>query len=129
MSDDGDKNLFKELIKSGVDAANIGLQKAQTAFNGLQKPIASTKRIVEINSAVAFETAKTLHLKRKSYAPEIIGGSTFLMGGYFMLRRGRAAGVLGAVVGAGAAYSVVYDEFPPIDLEKFQNNIFGKKDE
>lgn len=46
-----------------------------------------------------------------------------------MLRRGRTAGVFGAAVGAGAAYSVVYDEFPPIDLEKIQNLIFGKKDE
>mmetsp|Transcript_23727 Transcript_23727/g.26630 ORF Transcript_23727/g.26630 Transcript_23727/m.26630 type:complete len:130 (-) Transcript_23727:177-566(-) len=129
MSDDGDKNLFQELIKSGVDAANIGLQKAQATFNGLQKPLASTKQAVEINGAVALGTAKTLYLKRKLYAPEIIGGSTFLMGGYFMLRRGRAAGVFGAVGGAGAAYSVVYDEFPPIDVEKIQNIIFGKKDE
>ena len=133
MSDDGDKNpqeQFKQLIKSGVSAANIGLQKVQTTYHGWQEPISLTKKSIEEHSAIAMETVKTVYQKRKQYNVQIIGGSTLMTGGYLLLRRGKIAGAFGAVVGAGAAYSVVYDEFPPIDIEKMLPNIiFGKKDE
>jgi len=129
MSDGGDKDVVKEFIKSGVNAANDALSKAQTTFHQWQEPISSTKQTIEENSAVVYDTVKTVYYKRKSYAPEIIGGSTLLFGGYNMLRRGRIAGMLGAAIGGAAAYSVVYDELPPIDVDKIQGIVFGKKDE
>ena len=135
MSDD-DKNpqdQFKELIKSGVNAANSGLRLAQTTFHDCKEPLSSTKLTIEEHSAVALETVKTVYLKRKQYAPQIVGGTAVFTGGYLWLRRGRIAGAFGAAVGAGAAYSVVYDEFPvALDfdrIEKLQSIVFGSKDE
>ena len=134
MSDDdkSPQEQFKKLIKSGVSVANSGLRLAHTTFHNVQEPMSSTLQSIEEHSAVAVETAKNVYLKRKQHAPEIIGGTAVFTGGYLWLRRGRIAGALGAAVGAGAAYSVVYDEFPvdlnlDLDLEKLPNMIFGKK--
>eukprot|EP00536_Pseudo-nitzschia_multiseries_P015659 jgi/Psemu1/312332/fgenesh1_kg.927_\ len=130
MSED-DKNpqeQFKELIKSGVNAANSGLRLAQATFLNIKEPMSSAIQSIEDNGSVAFANAKTVYMKRKQYAPEIMGGTAVATGGYLLLRRGKIAGVLGAAIGAGAAYSVVYDEFP-IELEKIPSSIFGKKDQ
>mmetsp|Transcript_12979 Transcript_12979/g.30314 ORF Transcript_12979/g.30314 Transcript_12979/m.30314 type:complete len:132 (-) Transcript_12979:69-464(-) len=131
MSGDDNKNpqeQFKELIKSGVEAANNGLRIAQTTYTSIKEPMSSAMQSFEENGSVAFEQAKTVYMKRKQYAPEIMGGTAVVSGGYLLLRRGKIAGVLGAAIGAGAAYSVVYDEFP-VEFEKIPDMIFGKKDE
>ncbi|VEU43688.1 unnamed protein product [Pseudo-nitzschia multistriata] len=130
MSDDSKdpQEQFKELIKSGVSAANNGLRLAQTTFLNFKEPISSTLQSIEENGAVASKNAKTIYMKRKQYAPEIMGGTAVATGGYLWLRRGRIAGVFGAVIGAGAAYSIVYDEFPT-EFVDLPNVIFGKKDE
>lgn len=121
------QDQFKELIKIGVNATNSGLRLAQTAVTNFKEPLSSTLQSVEDNSSVAFETAKTVYAKRKLYAPQIMVGTAMFTGGYSWLRRGRIAGILGAAVGTGVAYSVVYDEFP-VDVEKLPNVIFGKSD-
>ena len=115
---------FKEAIKSAVDSANVGLEKLQTKFNEVKRPIDGTLHQLQDGSASLAESAKTLYQRRHEYAPEIIGGTAVTTGGYFWLRRGRIAGVLGATLGAGAAYAVVYDE---LDLEKTKEMVFGKK--
>eukprot|EP00533_Pseudo-nitzschia_delicatissima_P014907 CAMPEP_0197269904 /NCGR_PEP_ID=MMETSP1432-20130617/6328_1 /TAXON_ID=44447 /ORGANISM="Pseudo-nitzschia delicatissima, Strain UNC1205" /LENGTH=130 /DNA_ID=CAMNT_0042735135 /DNA_START=178 /DNA_END=570 /DNA_ORIENTATION=+ len=129
MSDDkkDPQEQLKELIKIGVDATNSGLRVAQTVLQNFKEPLSSTIQSLEDNSSVTVENAKTLYVKRKQYAPEIMVSTAVLTGGYSWLRRGRIAGILGAAVGTGVAYSVVYGEFP-VDVEKLQNVIFGKSD-
>jgi len=130
MSDDNKnpQEQLKELIKIGVNATNSGLRLAQTTFRNFEEPLSSTLQTVEDNGTFAMETAKTVYAKRKQYVPEIMGGTAVSTGGYLWLRRGRIAGILGAAVGTGVAYSVVYDEFP-VDFEKLPNMVFGKKEE
>ncbi len=129
MSDDkkDPQEQLKELIKIGVDATNNGLRVAQTAFQNFKEPLSSTIQSFEDNSSVAVENVRTLYVKRKQYAPEIMVGTAVFTGGYSWLRRGRIAGILGAAVGTGVAYSVVYDEFP-VDVDKLQNVVLGKSD-
>ena len=130
MSDDNNnpQEELKKFIKIGVSAANTGLRLAQTTFQNFKEPMLSTLKTIEDNSAVAISNTKTVYAKRKQYAPQIIGGSAVTSGGYLWLRRGRIAGLLGAALGSGIAYSVVHDEFP-VDLENLPNMIFGKKSE
>uniref|UniRef100_A0A6V0CEG6 MICOS complex subunit n=1 Tax=Pseudo-nitzschia australis TaxID=44445 RepID=A0A6V0CEG6_9STRA len=144
--DDGNnknpQEQLQELIKSGVNAANSGLRTAQSAYLNVKEPVSSAFQSAEEHGSVALDAAKLLYVKRKQHAPELVGGTAALTGGYLWLRRGRIAGVFGAAISAGAAYSVVYDEFSivelsaaalPNSLEKALpsiNNIFGgKKDE
>ena len=118
---------LKELIKTGVNAANSGLRLAHTTFHNFKEPMLSTFRSIEDNGAVVIETTKTLYVKRKQYAPEIIFGTAASSGGYLLLTRGRIAGVFGAALSSSIAYSVVYDEFP-VDLDNLPNMVFGKKE-
>ena len=129
MSDDkkDPQDQLRELIKIGVNATNSGLRLAQTTFQNFKEPVSLTLQSVEENGAVAMETAKTIYVKRKQYAPQIMVGTAVCTGGYSWLRRGRIAGILGATVGTGVAYAFVYDELP-VDLEKLPNIIFGKND-
>ena len=129
MSDDkkDPQEQLKEFIRIGVSAANNGLQLAQTTFYNVKEPLSSTLQSAGENGAVAMETTKTVYAKRKQYAPQLMGGTAIVTGGYFLLRRGRIAGILGAAAATGVAYSVVYDEFP-VDFEKLPNVIFGKND-
>jgi len=129
MSDDkkDPQEQLKEFIRIGVSATNSGLQLAQTTFKNFEEPLSSTFQSAGENGAVAMETAKTVYAKRKQYAPQLMAGTAMFTGGYFWLRRGRIAGILGAAAGTGVAYSVVYDEFP-VDFEKLPNVIFGKND-
>mmetsp|Transcript_25767 Transcript_25767/g.60408 ORF Transcript_25767/g.60408 Transcript_25767/m.60408 type:complete len:130 (-) Transcript_25767:187-576(-) len=129
MSDDNKnpEDEFKKLIKIGVNAANTGLRLAQTTFHNYKEPLSSTLQTIEDNGAVAIVTAKNVYTKRKQYAPQIMLGTALTSGGYLWLRRGRIAGIIGATLGSGMAYSIVYDEFP-FDLENFPNMIFGKKE-
>jgi hypothetical protein len=126
MGDDKNpQDSFKETIKSVVQTANKGLEQAQTTIESWKAPVSSTLHIIDEKGHVAMDTVKTIYQRRHEFAPEIIGGTTVTTGGYFFLRRGRLAGLLGAAVGAGAAYAVVYDEF---DLNEVPNVIFGKKE-
>mmetsp|Transcript_21710 Transcript_21710/g.45838 ORF Transcript_21710/g.45838 Transcript_21710/m.45838 type:complete len:129 (+) Transcript_21710:143-529(+) len=128
MSDDNKtpQELFKEAIKTGVNAANSGLRAAQTTYQQFKEPVSSTLETAEASGALAVENVKTLYQKRKQYAPQIIAGTAATTGGYLWLRGGRIAGIFGAAVGTGAAYSLVYDEFP-VDVEQLPDMIFGKK--
>jgi len=119
---------LKEIIKIGVTATNTGLNVAQTAYEKFKEPLTSTYQSFEENSSVAAEHAKALYAKRKQYGPEIMTTTAAFSGGYFWLKRGKIAAIFGAALGTSVAYSVVYDEFPPIDAEKFPNMIFGKGD-
>ena len=51
-----------------------------------------------------------MYQRRHEFAPQIIGGSAVLGGGFFYLRRGRIAGLLGATACGGASYAFVYDQ-------------------
>ena len=130
MSDDNKspRDQLKELIQTGVNAANSGLRLAQSAFHNFKEPLSSTLQTVENSGTFAVETSKSLYAKRKQYATEIMLGGAVTTGGYLWLRRGRISGIVGAAFGTGIAYSVVYDEFP-IDFENLPNAIFGKKDD
>ena len=115
---------FKEAIKSAVDSANVGLEKMQTKFNEIKRPIDGTLHQLQDGTESISHQVQTLYARRHEYAPELIGGTAATTGAYFWLRRGRLAGVLGATMGAGAAYAIVYDE---LDLEKTKAMVFGKK--
>lgn len=84
----------------------------------------STLHTVEDQGAAMAATVSNLYQRRHEYAPEIIGGTTAVTGGYFWMRRGRLAGLLGGAMGAGAAYAIVYDEF---QWEKVPDVLFGEK--
>jgi hypothetical protein len=118
------QDQLKEAIKSAVASANDGLERLQVKFDDFKKPISSTLQTVQDGSASTVDSIKNLYQRRHEYAPEIIGGTTVVTGGYFLLRRGRAAAVLGGMLGAGAAYAIVYDEF---DFEKIPDVVFGNK--
>ncbi|KAL3924437.1 MAG: hypothetical protein SGILL_001048 [Bacillariaceae sp.] len=126
MSNDDNKqpqDQLKEAIKSAVASANDGLEKFQVKFDEFKKPISSTLQTAQDGSATAMGFVKKLYQRRHEYAPEIIGGTGLVTGAYF-LRRSRFAGLLGASIGAGAAYAVVYDEF---DFDKIPDVIFKDK--
>mmetsp|Transcript_10309 Transcript_10309/g.16485 ORF Transcript_10309/g.16485 Transcript_10309/m.16485 type:complete len:129 (+) Transcript_10309:104-490(+) len=118
------EDAFKEMIKSAVATANTGLQQLQTTVETWKQPVSSALHTVEETSTSAFRTAQTVYQRRHEFAPEIIGGTGVVTGGYFWLRRGRVAGVLAGAAGATAAYAVVYDE---LDIENIPNKIFGTK--
>ena len=129
-NDDGNNNKnpqerLQDLIKSGVNAANSGLRIAQTTYFNVKEPVSSALQSAEEHGSVALESARVLYTKRKQHAPELVGGTAALTGGYLWLRRGRIAGVFGAAIGAGAAYSVAYDEFP-VDLSTALPNSLEK---
>ncbi|KAG7374424.1 hypothetical protein IV203_013519 [Nitzschia inconspicua] len=118
------QDQLKEAIKSAVSKANDSLEKLQSNFNEWKKPVVSTLQTVEDKSAVVVKEVSNVYQRRHEYAPEIIGGTTLVTGGYFWMRRGRLAGLLGGAMGAGAAYAIVYDEF---QLEKIPDVLFGPK--
>lgn len=126
MSNDNNQpqDQLKEAIKSAVSSANDNLEKMQSHFNEWKKPVVSTLQSVEHQGALVANTVTNLYQRRHEYAPELIGGTTLATGGYFLLRRGRLAGLLGGAMGAGAAYAVVYDEF---QLDKVPEVLFGEK--
>jgi len=130
MSDDkkDPQDQLKEIIKIGVNATNTGLRLAQATFQNFKEPLSSTFQTVGDNGTVAIDNAKIIYAKRRQYAKEIMGGTAAGTGVYFWLRRGKIAGIVGAAVGTGVAYSVVYDEIPPVDFEKLPDMIFGKND-
>lgn len=129
--DDDDNNnnkqpqdQFKEAIKSAVASANDGLEKLHTKFEDIKRPITGTLQTFQDGSATAVDHVNHVYQRRHEYAPEIIGGTAVVTGGYFLLRRGRLAALMGGALGAGAAYAVVHDEF---DFEKIPDVVFGKK--
>lgn len=127
MSDDKKPNPqehLREVIKSVVNTTNVGLSKVHDIVESLKQPVFSAVQTVEEASNSAITNVKYVYQRRHEYAPEIIGGTAVTTGGYFLIRRGRIAGVLGATAGASAAYAVVYDE---LSLDKVSDLIFGKK--
>lgn len=118
------EEIFRSGIKAAVSAANSTLTTLEQSTEGARKSTANVFETVAAQSSVVTDTAKNTYNRRHEFAPELIGGSALLGGGFMALRRGRIAGVLGAAVAAGAAYAVVYDE---INLERVPDLIFGKK--
>lgn len=87
-------------------------------------PVVDSIDQVKAQSGVFVAGASDLYQRRHEYPVEIVASSAFLGGGVLALRRGRIAGLLGAVTFGGAAYAVVYDE---IDLGDIYRNTFEKK--
>jgi hypothetical protein len=127
MSDDRKPNpqdQLREVIKSVVNATNCGLSKVQGSVESWKQPVSSAIHTVEETTTSALDNIKYVYQRRHEYAPQIIGGTSVTAGGYLLLRRGRIAGVLGAAIGAGTAYAVVYDE---VSLDNISDVVFGKK--
>jgi hypothetical protein len=118
------QDALRESIKKAVDTANSGLQQMQTTLETWKKPMSAALQTAEENGGIVLDSVKTLYKRRHEFAPEIIGGTGAVTGGYFWLRRGRFAGLLAGAASAGMAYAVVYDEF---SLEDIPNVIFGNK--
>jgi hypothetical protein len=118
------QDQLKEAIKLAVASANGALEKLHSTIDEWKKPVSSAVTTVEQMGSATLSSVQTIYARRHEYAPELIGCTALVSGGFFFLRRGRVAGILGGAIGAGAAYAVVYDE---INFEQIPNVVFGDK--
>ena len=115
---------LKGMIKSGVDVTNKVLAGVGDATEGIRQPMNSAWNSVASESSTAGGKARYYYQRRHEFAPHIIGGSALVGAGFFGLRRGRIAGVVGGVAAGGLAYGAVYDQF---NIDTIPDILFGKK--
>jgi hypothetical protein len=127
MSDDPKKpseNPLRSFVKATVDTANTALASLEQASKGVRQPVGSSLKTLGEQSSVVGGKVKYVYQRRHEFAPQLIAGSAVLGGGMMALRRGRIAGLVGAVGTGGLAYAVVYDQ---VNMDHLPDIIFGKK--
>jgi hypothetical protein len=127
MSDDPKKpseNALRSIVKTTVDSTNTALASLEQASKGVLQPVKSSLKTLGEQSSTVGETVKYTYQRRHEFAPHLIGGSAVLGGGIMALRRGRIAGLVGAVATGGLAYAAVYDQ---INMDNVPDIIFGRK--
>jgi hypothetical protein len=127
MSDDPKKPsdiTLRSVVKATVDTANTALASLEQASKGVRQPVGSSLKTLGEQSSIVGEKFKYGYQRRHEFAPQLIGGSAVLGGGMMALRRGRIAGLVGAVATGGLAYAVVYDQ---VNMEMVPDYIFGRK--
>ena len=113
---------LKEVVKSGVNVCNKALAGIGDATEGIKQPLKSTWKNVSEESSVVTDKIQYVYQRRHEFAPHIIGTSAVVGAGYFGLRRGRIAGIIGGVALGGVAYGVVYDQF---NIDNIPDVLFG----
>lgn len=127
MSDDPKKPTETPLrlgVKFTVDTANAALASLEQASKGVLKPVGSSLKTLGEQSSTVGGQFKYVYQRRHEFAPQLIAASAVLGGGMMALRRGRIAGLVGAVGTGGLAYGVVYDQF---SMDHLPDIIFGRK--
>jgi hypothetical protein len=127
MSDDPKKPSeisLRSVVKATVDAANTALASLEQASKGVRQPVSSSLKTLGEQSSTVGEKFKYGYVRRHEFAPQLIGGSAVLGGSMMALRRGRIAGLVGAVATGGLAYAVVYDQFK---MDNVPDILFGRK--
>jgi hypothetical protein len=124
MGEEDPSKSPEEILRSGIKAFVSGTNSVLGAVESATKPVGAAAEAVKTQSIAAKDAVIYTYKRRHEFPLEIIGGSAALGGGLGLLRRGRIAGVIGAIASGGAAYAIVYDE---IKLEELPDIFFGKK--
>ena len=115
---------LKKSIKSGVESANTALAGLQERADKVGQPLVKSLHTVQHEGAIVANKATELYTKRKQYGPEIIAGSSLLVGGIVGLRRGRVPAVVSGAATGFLTYVGVYE----LDLHRLPDVIFGQED-
>jgi len=124
MGEEDPSKSPEDILRSGIKAFVSGANSVLGTIENAAKPVGSAAEAVKTQSIAAKDAIVYTYQRRHEFPVEIIGGSAVLGGGLGLLRRGRIAGLIGAVASGGAAYAIVYDE---IKLEELPDLFFGKK--
>jgi hypothetical protein len=121
---------FKSNVRLGVhesvQSANKLLEYAEKQTKELSKPVSTGLKRVQQEVPHWTQQAVRIYEQRLDYGPQIVAGSTMLVGGYMGLRRGKLPAAFYASLTGSLAYMIVYD--PPVPpLEDLADWIFGEK--
>lgn len=118
-------SLLKSSIKAGVDTTNRALAGLQESSEKIGHPVVESLKHIKHEGEIAAHHVGTLYESRKEYGPQIIVGSSLLVGGIVGLRRGRVPAVVSGAATGLLTYVGVYQ----FELHKIPQIIFGQEKE
>lgn len=113
-------------VHESVKSVNKMLESVEKQTGEISKPVANGLKKVQQEVPHWTQSAVRVYEQRLDYGPQIVAGSTFLVGTWMGLRRGKMPAAFYATLTGSLAYMIVYE--PPIPpLEDIADWIFGAK--
>jgi hypothetical protein len=119
------QSLLKSSIKTGVEKTNKALAGLEESSEKIGHPVVEALKSVKHEGEIAAHHIGSLYESRKEYGPQIIVGSSLLVGGIFGLRRGRVPAVVSGAATGLFTYVGVYE----FEMHKIPQIIFGRENE
>jgi hypothetical protein len=118
-------SVLKSSIKAGVDTTNRALASLQESSEKIGHPVVESLMHIKHEGEIATHHIGSLYESRKEYGPQIIVGSSLLVGGIVGLRRGRVPALVSGAATGLLTYVGVYE----FEMHKIPQIIFGQEDE
>jgi hypothetical protein len=122
---------FERNVRTGVHesvhSANKLLASLEKQTSEVSKPVAQGLQRVQQEVVPHWtQQAVRVYEQRLDYGPQLVAGSTVLVGSWVALRRGKIPAAFYGTLAGSLAYLIVYD--PPVPpLEDVADWIFGEK--